>query len=355
MVTYRLATAADYININAFHKRIDKPNRSIEQFYWEFRDCPFGPSIYVVAEDGEKIVGTNCVIPIDLIDSKGNIIKSGKSEDTLVDPAYRGQNIFNNIYYFLFEESKKQGVSVIWGFTSATKAFEKLGFEIPFSHHQGLAVNQVLSSFNFLKTLNPKNSFVDKIKIFGLSFVSKLKYKLNILPKLYEYEMFDNLGLTDISEKLIQENLKDTEKCFAILQNETFQKWRIYENPNYFKMYSFVFKNSKGEITALIEVNTTVTKVAYINQSSFCPSLTADSKAKILRKVTEVLFQKGNIIVRNWLFNTNELNKNEISSFEKAGYYYLNRGIGMVWKKLDDVEIDANDFYLSRISSQGIQ
>ena len=127
MVTYRLATAADYININAFHNRIDKPNRSIEQFYWEFRDCPFGPAIYVVAEDGEKIVGTNCVIPIDLIDSKGNIIKSGKSEDTLVDPVYRGQNIFNNIYDSLFEESKKQGVSVIWGFTSSTKAFEKLG------------------------------------------------------------------------------------------------------------------------------------------------------------------------------------------------------------------------------------
>ena len=355
MVTYRLATAADYININAFHNRIDKPNRSIEQFYWEFRDCPFGPAIYVVAEDGEKIVGTNCVIPIHLIDSKGNIIKSGKSEDTLVDPAYRGQNIFNNIYDFLFEESRKQRVSVIWGFTSATKAFEKLGFEIPYSHHQGLAVNQVLSSYNFLKTLNPKNSFVDKIKIFGLSFVSKLKYKLNILPKLYDYEMFDNLGLTDISEKLIQQNLSESEKCFAILQNEAFQKWRIYENPNYFKMYSFVFKNSKGEIIALIEVNTTVTKVAYINQSSFCPSLTEDSKAKILRKVTEVLFQKGNIIVRNWLFNTSELNKNEISTFEKAGYYYLNRGIGMVWKKLDDVEIEANNFFLSRISSQGIQ
>ena len=354
MVTYRRATAADYININAFHNRIDKPNRSIEQFYWEFRDCPFGPAIYVVAEDGEKIVGTNCVIPIDLIDSKGNIIKSGKSEDTLVDTVYRGQNIFKNIYDFLFEESKKQGVSVIWGFTSSTKAFEKLGFEIPCSHHQGLAVNKVLSSYNFLKTLNPKNSLVDNIKIFGLSFVSKLKYKLNILPKLFDYEMFDNLGLTDISKKLIQDNLSDSEKCFAIFQNETFQKWRIYENPNYFKMYSYVFKNLKGEIIALIEVNTTVTKVAYINQSTFCVSLSEDSKAKILRKVTEGLFQKGNIIIRNWLFNTSELNKKEISTFEKAGFYYLNRGIGMVWKKLDDSKIDPINFYLSRISSQGI-
>jgi len=166
--------------------------------------------------------------------------------------------------------------------------------------------------------------------------------------------MFDNLGLTDISKKLIQDNLSDSEKCFAIFQNETFQKWRIYENPNYFKMYSYVFKNLKGEIIALIEVNTTVTKVAYINQSTFCVSLSEDSKAKILRKVTEGLFQKGNIIIRNWLFNTSELNKKEISTFEKAGFYYLNRGIGMVWKKLDDSKIDPINFYLSRISSQGI-
>ena len=98
MVTYRLATAADYENINVFHNRIDKPNRSIEQFYWEFRDSPNGPSIYVIAEDGNQIVGTNCVIPISLIDSNGKVYKSGKSEDTLVDPNYRGQNIFNTIH-----------------------------------------------------------------------------------------------------------------------------------------------------------------------------------------------------------------------------------------------------------------
>ena len=100
MVNYKLAIEEDYSMINDFYNRIHGLNRSIDEFYWEFHNCPFGKSIYVIAKDGDKIVGTNCVIPIDLIYSDNSIIKSGKSEDTLVDPDYRGQNIFNNIYEF---------------------------------------------------------------------------------------------------------------------------------------------------------------------------------------------------------------------------------------------------------------
>jgi GNAT superfamily N-acetyltransferase len=354
MITYRLATPSDYIKINEFHNQIDKPNRTIEQFYWEFRDCPFGPSIYVIAEDGDRIVGTNCVIPIQLIDSKGALIKSGKSEDTLVDPAYRGQNIFNNIYDFLFEESKKQGISLIWGFTSATKAFERLGFEIPFYHHQGLAVNRVIPSFNFLKSLNPKNGILNIVKILGLTIVSKLKYNLNLLPHFFEFELSENQRTANFSVKLIKMNLEESKKCFAIFQNEKFQKWRIYDNPNYYNIYSFTFKNKQEQVVAIIEINSTMNNVAYINQSTFDPSLSEKSKAKILRKITDQLFKKGIVIVRNWLFNTSELNKSEISVYEKAGFFYLNRGNGMVWKKLDESDFMPQDFYLSRIASQGI-
>ncbi len=86
MVEYRQANESDYVNINNFHNRIYSSNRTLEQFYWEFHNCPHGKSIYIIGEDGDKIVGTNCVIPIELIDSNKNIILTGKSEDTLVDP-----------------------------------------------------------------------------------------------------------------------------------------------------------------------------------------------------------------------------------------------------------------------------
>ena len=44
----------------------------------------------------------------------------------MVDPQYRGQNIFNNIYDFLFEKCLESGINVIWGYTAAKKPFQKI-------------------------------------------------------------------------------------------------------------------------------------------------------------------------------------------------------------------------------------
>ena len=93
MIRYRLAAEEDYKKINDFYNRIRSSNRSIDQFYWEFHNLPFGKSVYVIAEDEEKIIATNCIIPIELIYDNHQIIRSGKSEDTLADPTYRGKNI----------------------------------------------------------------------------------------------------------------------------------------------------------------------------------------------------------------------------------------------------------------------
>ena len=61
MVNYRLAEEKDYESINAFYNKMYSASRTIEQFYWEFHNGPFGAAIYVVAVDEDKIVGTNCV------------------------------------------------------------------------------------------------------------------------------------------------------------------------------------------------------------------------------------------------------------------------------------------------------
>ena len=48
--------------------------------------------------ENNKIVGIQCAIPLEFTDVKGNVQLSAKSEDTLVDPAYRGQKIFERMY-----------------------------------------------------------------------------------------------------------------------------------------------------------------------------------------------------------------------------------------------------------------
>ncbi|MEO0473125.1 MAG: GNAT family N-acetyltransferase [Bacteroidota bacterium] len=173
MITFRLADESDYQNINNFFNRIYGTNRSLEAFYWEFHHCPHGSAIYVVAEDDGKVIGTNCVIPIDLITADQHIIRSGKSEDTLVDPAYRGQKIFYRIYEFLFEKCREANIQVIWGFTSAKKPFRKAGFSVPYDHKQSIAVHRPFRAYRYLASLNKKNRLIDKVKILGLCILSK--------------------------------------------------------------------------------------------------------------------------------------------------------------------------------------
>src|SRR4051812_17922909 len=113
-ITYRLANANDIDPINALYNRVYGRNRTKEEFNWEFNSAPAGKAIYVIALDNEKVIGTQCAIPYFLVNGKGDEILSAKSEDTLVDPDYRGGNIFEKMYGLLTEESKKAGIQLIW-------------------------------------------------------------------------------------------------------------------------------------------------------------------------------------------------------------------------------------------------
>lgn len=354
MVTYRLANSNDYENINSFFNRIYKSNRTMEQFLWEFDEGTFGKSIYVIAEDDGKIIGTNCVIPINLITSKNETIRSGKSEDTLVDPEYRGQKIFYKIYEFLFEKCREENIQVIWGFTSANKPFENLGFNIPYSHQQSLSVNHLWKSYKFLSLLNDKNKVIDKVKIFGLCSLSKLKRIGNSFSKksMFRIEKVDKIisGIDD----LILRNQLELDNSFAIHQTSDFQDWRIYNNPNFFKTHTYgAYRNKK--LVALVVFNSHPNGVAYVCQSTFDPDLNRSEKVKILGSITRMLFKEKIILIRTWSFHTNAINIEEIAIFKEAGYMHLNRGVGLVWKELFDTnELKPENFILSRIATQGV-
>lgn len=98
-IEVRLANDGDIDQINAFYNRIYGKNRTKEQFIWEFNSSPAGKALYIIAEHGTKIVGTQCAIPYYVINGKNETILSAKSEDTLVDPEYRGLYLTKCIFY----------------------------------------------------------------------------------------------------------------------------------------------------------------------------------------------------------------------------------------------------------------
>lgn len=125
----RFATPADIPACNAFHNRTYQKHRTQAQWEWEF-DPKRTPLPYVVVEENGEILGTQALIPLKMIDGEG-VFWTAKSEETLLDPALRGKDMFRKMYDLLFAYAKEHGLEVIWGFTSANKAFEKVGFEVP--------------------------------------------------------------------------------------------------------------------------------------------------------------------------------------------------------------------------------
>ena len=134
----RYATPADAADCNAFHNHYYRTSRSVGQWKWAFcsslRNGPMVP--FVLAEDGGRVVGTQAMIPIPMIDG-GGVFWTAKSEETLVDPAYRRCGLFFRMYQRLLCDAKEQGIVSVWGFTWASRVLESLlGFEGPATTRQ---------------------------------------------------------------------------------------------------------------------------------------------------------------------------------------------------------------------------
>jgi len=234
------------------------------------------------------------------------------------------------------------------------KTFKRLGFSIPFDHQQSLVVNNIWNSYKYLSSLNNKNKILDKVKIFGFCSLSKIKVIGRLQSKLVRYRITIDEKIIEGVDKIIDSNLSTLESSFSILQNSEFQEWRIYRNPNYYKIHTYGFYDNSDKLKALIVLNSHPNKVAYINQSSFYNNLDNEEKTKILQFVTRKMFDSGIHLIRNWHFNTNTINSQEIDVYNDARYTILNRGIGFVWKELERINYKPEAFYLSRISTQGV-
>lgn len=75
-------------------------NLSINQdvWEWEYFKRPGYQTFYVVAVNNGRIIGSQALIPVKMMGNK-RVILSAKSESTLVCKQFRGQGIFEKMYY----------------------------------------------------------------------------------------------------------------------------------------------------------------------------------------------------------------------------------------------------------------
>ena len=344
-ITYRLANANDIDAINALYNRVYNRNRTADKFIWEFNSAPAGKAIYVIALEGEKVVGTQCAIPYFLINGKGEKSLTAKSEDTLVDTNYRGLKIFDKMYALMIDECRKNDIQLIWGFTYAVKPFKKIGFDIPFESCMGILVLKPAPAYLFLKNLNQKNNWLAKFKINLLCIKSYFDFLRLSKPKHSDEFTEKHLALNSGTLNYLHNS-----ECTGLLLDEAFLNYRLYTNPYSKNNFQFtISQNDKILFSAFYTIN---------NGVGYLLHLFFDTAVKNNSEFIKTLIFKSDLkncnIIRFWGFNHNSLTVNEVNVLKKCHFTFINRGISFVGLKLSPkLNLDLKLLAVSRLASQG--
>ena len=342
---------------NSFHNTLLNTNRTNEQFIWEFINSPHGEAIYILAKDTSKngkIIGTQSAIPFYMKTGNGKQILTAKTEDSFLDPNYRGSNIFDHMNNRLFEECKTRGISFLWALTFAVKPYAKIGFDAPFHNQQGIYCIDQYKSFSYLRSLNQKNKLLDHIKIYALTVAAKLlSMKLNFISSDLKTFEINNRESAELDSFFV-EVLKEEEEIFHIQQDEQFLNWRIVENPHNNNYVQYALVNSKEELSGHVLCNINDRGFAFITQMVFLPSISVNIKRAFIKRIISNLKRKQMFMIRFWGYDTNRINREEIDLLKSMGFTFVDRGIPVVWMGLEgNNQLDAQKMFMSRMHSHG--
>lgn len=362
-IEYSLLKSEDIDQVIDFYNSVHNSERDRAKFEWEFSKSDAGESIYIIARDikTQKIIGTQAAIPYLLETSGGDLILSAKSEDTLLDSKYRGLKIFDNMYSELILECQKRGICFLWGFTSAIKPFAKIGFEIPFVHSQTVLVFDILNSFYHLSSLNKKNNLFQKLKIFGLSLLSRLKFLFfnTFMNIFYSKQLTYYIGkdLNIINEDILKKMKLKESKLFTLNKSLNFFRWRVTENP-YANNSVFIYIMVENKFPSLFVFSSNKDGIWSILDEMYSDELSNFDKKMVLKKAIELLkLDKYNKVdlLRSWEFSHNSFSKKLLINKKMLGLTHVQKGVSFVWLNLsNESKISVKDIVLSKLSSQGM-
>lgn len=237
-----------------------------------------------------------------------------------------------------------------WGFTYALKPFLKVGFQVPFSHNQGVYVFNPLATYNALASLNTANTWKEKVKIAGLAFLAKLKSLLTFQAiDTSNHITFDTLNDKSV---LIQEALT-ADKNFTLLQDRQYLDWRLFNNPYPNTFFEVSIKDSANKIVANCTCNIVQNNIGYIDQMIFADLNNEAVASSLIHAAIEEFKKRKVCAIRFWGFDFNSVHKKEVKLLEKAGFLFVNKGSGFVWWKPKSSDLDCNHLFLNRIFTQG--
>ena len=357
---------------NAFHNRMYGANRTIDQWRWGFVPSlfPCDTIPYAVVEDKAQIVGTQALIPIRMIDRQG-VFWTAKSEGTILDPAYRGKELFDAMYGLMFEFAEKHRMPYIWGFTQAEKPLTRIGFQIPAKTTQLFFPFSRRAEFNIAS--GPPSSLAAHAKAAGYrlglaaaSSFSSLRLAL-ASQRSSRNRKSGALRIRTLTEpppdagSLCKEFIRQ-QGGKTIFRDADYLRWRLFSNPYFKSLFRAVYDGD--HLIGWVAFSISDTGMSYL-----VDLMAIDSSRKGLRveEVTRVLLGEavlgarnlGAVAIPGWQFNDHPFDRNLLAAAKSLGFYHIRKGHAMVICPLEaarEAGFDQtfSDWYVNRIFTEGV-
>jgi len=369
-VECRLLSSEEGIQANNFYNAFYQKKRTLEQWRWEFISPAQkwgGPLPFAAAFDGEKLVGTQAMIPIRMIDQNG-IFWAAKSEETLVDPAYRGQNLFARLYELLFAYAHQKELSAIWGFTPARRAFEKIGFTIP------LHTCQLFLPFSprYIPAILGKSwawplgllAWVGS-RVMSLNAMFRHSLSHNFL-KHHEVEIVTS-PTPPVEAGAICERFVKNWGGATIYRDTEYLAWRFHKNP-YLRPLCLVAKQ-EGFINGFLTFCLTPDQMGYIVDLMAAPvqnNLPLKAASENVRPLVSALIKEsvrrleamGALGVRIWSVTPHPFDQLVRRELKRQGFFFVSKGHDMVFQLVPGLPehpglSQVHNWYITRAFTEG--
>jgi len=235
-------TYIDFINLHRAHPT------NLDSYHWQFSYLPKQSVITGLVED-DKVLGTQCMMPIEVVTPQGEII-SGKCENSYLDKSLRGKNQFSKLFEYAREDCKKKGLKMLWAFTPAIKPYSRLGFKV---YHHALLSSLLYINYPSLGKILASKKGLSLLKgvaayLFLLLTVSLLKIKLlarKPFSKNDGYSIMEHEKKAGDIERLNEKIRESYPRYIQLKHSEKYLNWRVVNNPNQEFSQRFYYDNDE--------------------------------------------------------------------------------------------------------------
>lgn len=215
----------DEKEINDLFNLIFNKNRSLDEWYWLFRDnLNSERNLTSVAEAGGKIIALHANVP-GFCKFKDDIVMVGQPVDNLVHPDFRGMRITKDVHGLSYDFYAREGMSFGFGFPN--KVYYKVG-------KRWLKYEDLCPIFIMLKRLNLRLAFKTRVPSFlhflqhGVRMLSGQYYRFSVMFNRLPKPNLSIQELSDVNSSLdiLWERARDRYQIMTV-RDSRFLKWRF--------------------------------------------------------------------------------------------------------------------------------